>query len=49
MESNHDCDDDYCITMYKEGDDIITFPKAEPNNHPWIEQTGKHKLYFMKM
>ena len=31
MESNHDFDDDYCITMYKEGDDIITFPKAEPN------------------
>ena len=31
MESNHDCDDDYSITMYKEGDDIITFPKAEPN------------------
>ena len=31
MESNHDFDDDYCKTMYKEGDDIITFPKAEPN------------------
>ena len=31
MESNHDCDDDCSITMYKEGDDIITFPKAEPN------------------
>ena len=31
MESSNDSDSDCCITMYKEGDDIITFPKAEPN------------------
>ena len=30
MESSNDSDSDCCITMYK-GDDIITFPKAEPN------------------
>ena len=31
MESSNDSDNDFCITMYKQGDDIITFPKAEPN------------------
>ena len=31
MESSNDSDDNCCITMYKQGDDIITFPKAEPN------------------
>ena len=31
MESNNNSDSDCCITMYKEGDDIITFPKAETN------------------
>ena len=31
MESSNDSDSDYCITMYKEGDDIIMFSKAEPN------------------
>ena len=31
MESSNDSDSDCCITMYKEGDDIVTFPKAEPN------------------
>ena len=32
MESSNDSDSDCCITMYKEGDGIITFPKAEPND-----------------
>ena len=32
MESSNDGDSDCCITMYKEGDGIITFPKAEPND-----------------
>ena len=31
MESSNDSDIDCCIAMYKKGDDIITFPKAEPN------------------
>ena len=31
MQSSNDSDNDYCITKYKEGDDIITFSKAEPN------------------
>ena len=31
MESSNDSDSDCWITMYKEGDDIITFPKAEAN------------------
>ena len=31
MESSNDSDSDCWITMYKEGDDIITFPKAEVN------------------
>ena len=31
MESSNDNDSNFCPTMYKEGDDIITFPKAEPN------------------
>ena len=31
MESSNDSDSDCCITMYKEGDDILTFPKAEPD------------------
>ena len=31
MESSNDSDIDCCITIYKKGDDIITFPKAEPN------------------
>ena len=31
MESSNDSDSDCCITMYKEGDDIITLPTAEPN------------------
>ena len=31
MESGHDSDSDCYITMYKESDDIITFPKTEPN------------------
>ena len=29
VESSNDSDSDCWITMYKEGDDIITFPKAE--------------------
>ena len=29
--NDNDNDRDCCITMYKEGDDIIIFPKAEPN------------------
>ena len=31
MQSSNDSDNDYYITKYKEGDDIITFSKAEPN------------------
>ena len=31
MESSDDSDSDYCITMYKESDNIITFPKTGPN------------------
>ena len=31
VESSNDSDSDCWITMYKEGDDIITFPKAEAN------------------
>ena len=31
MQSSNDSDNDYCITIYKEGDHIITFSKAEPN------------------
>ena len=31
MESSKDSDNECCITMYKRGDGIITFPKAEPN------------------
>ena len=31
MELSNDSDSDYWITMYKERDDIVTFPKAEPN------------------
>ena len=31
MESSTDSDRDCCVTMFKEGDGIITFPKAEPN------------------
>lgn len=31
MESSQDSDSDCCIKMYKEGDDIIIFPKTEPN------------------
>ena len=31
IESSNDNDSNCCITMYKEGDDIITFSKAEPN------------------
>ena len=31
MESSQDSDWDCCIKMYKEGDDIIIFPKTEPN------------------
>ena len=31
MESIQDSDSDCCIKMYKEGDDIIKFPKTEPN------------------
>ena len=31
MESSNDSDSDCYMKMYKEGNDIITFPKAEPN------------------
>ena len=31
MESSNDSDSDCCITVCKEGDDILTFPKAEPD------------------
>ena len=31
MESSNDSDVDCCIKKKKKGDDIITFPKAEPN------------------
>ena len=31
IESSNDSDSDCCITMCKEGDDIITFIKVEPN------------------
>ena len=31
MESSDDRDRDYCITMYKESDNSITFPKTGPN------------------
>ena len=34
MESNNDSERNCCITIYKEGDDVITFSKAEPKNHP---------------
>ena len=34
MESSNDSDSDCCITMYKEGDDIITLPKKNLMNHP---------------
>ena len=30
-DNDNDNDRDCCITMYKEGDDIIIFAKAEPN------------------
>ena len=31
MESSNDSDFNFCITIYKEADDIIIFSKAEPN------------------
>ena len=31
VESSNDSDSDCYMKMYKEGNDIITFPKAEPN------------------
>ena len=31
MESSNDSDSNFCITIYKEGDDVIIFSKAEPN------------------
>ena len=31
MEPSNDSDSNFCITMYKEGGDLITFPKTEPN------------------
>ena len=30
MESSNDSDSNFCITIYREGDDIIIFSKAEP-------------------
>ena len=31
MESSDDSGSNSCIIMFKEGDNIITFPKTEPN------------------
>ena len=31
MESSNDSDSNFCITICKEGDDVIIFSKAEPN------------------
>ena len=33
MESSNDSGSDCCITIYKEGDDIITLPKKNLMNH----------------
>ena len=40
MESNNDSDRDCCITIDKEGDDIIKFSKAEPNESS-LNRTGR--------
>ena len=43
MESSNISDSDYCITIYEEGDNIITFPKAETN-----ESSLNRKGLFVK-
>ena len=40
MQSSNDSYSDCCITMYKEGDDIITFPEPEPNES-FLNRTGR--------
>ena len=40
MESWDYSDSDCFITMYKEGNDIVTFPKAEPNK-PSLNRTKR--------
>ena len=47
MESSYDSDSDCCITIYKEGDDIITFPKSEPNESSlnWRGRQPQVKFY----
>ena len=47
MESSNDSHSDCCMTIYEEGDDIITFPKAEPNESS-VKRTDREaqvKLY----
>ena len=43
MESSNNSDSDCCITIYNEGDNIITFPKAETN-----ESSLNRKGLFVK-
>ena len=43
MESSNISDSDCCITIYEEGDNIITFPKAETN-----ESSLNRKGLFVK-
>ena len=43
MESSNISDSDCCITLYEEGDNIITFPKAETN-----ESSLNRKGLFVK-
>ena len=40
MNSSDESEIDCCITIYKEGDDIITFPKVEPNESS-LNRTGR--------